>query len=139
MDLQSISRLQQQWSDEDIVYGFVPESEEQLEAHLNPYLLVAESGNEMIGFISGSICLSNGTAVIPEGEIYLEIESLYIKPEYRGQGAGSKLIARLISDAKNQGVTYASLYSAVKDIKSTLKFYKKHDFQSWYVQMFKKL
>ena len=138
-DVQSISRLQQQWFEEGSVYGFVPESCEQVIAALGAYLLVAEANDEIIGFISGAIHRSEGTAVIPGGESYLEVESLYVSPEFRGRGVGSDLITQLLARAKEQGVAYAVLYSATKDIRGVLRFYERHGFQGWYVQMFRKL
>jgi N-acetylglutamate synthase-like GNAT family acetyltransferase len=138
-DIRFIHRLQQQWSEEGSVYGFVPESQEQVKAALNSYLLVAETSNEIVGFISGSVHRSEGTAVIPEGESYLEIDNLYILPEYRKKGIGGDLITRCLAQAKEAGVPYALLYSAAKDIHSILRFYEKHNFQSWNVQMFRKL
>jgi N-acetylglutamate synthase-like GNAT family acetyltransferase len=59
-DIQSISRLQQQWFEEGGIHGFVPESQEQIKVALSPYLLVALTNNEVIGFISGSIRSSEG-------------------------------------------------------------------------------
>jgi ribosomal protein S18 acetylase RimI-like enzyme len=138
-DIQNISRLQQRWSEEGSAYGFVPESPEQVRAALSPYLLVAEVDEEAVGFVSGSIRLGEGAAVIPSGESYLEVENLYVSPEFRGRGVGSGLITELLARARQRGVTYASLYSAAKDIRGVLGFYEKHGFRSWYVQMFRKL
>ena len=138
-DVQPICRLQRQWFEEGNVYGLIPESREQVKAALGPYLLVAEVGHEVIGFASGSAHISDGTAVIPAGESYLEINNLYTSPEFRRQGVGGGLIAQLLARAKEQGVTYALLYSAAKDIHGILRFYEGHRFQSWYVQMFRKL
>lgn len=108
-------------------------------AALGPYLLVAESDGEVVGFISGSIHSSEGMAVIPEGESYLEIDDLYVSPEFRRRGVGSGLITQILGRAKERGVAYALLYSASKDIRSILRFYERHGFQSWYVQMFREL
>lgn len=138
-DVQSISRLQQCWFEEDSVYGFVPEGPEHVKAALNAYLLVADTVGEIVGFISGSIHKSEGMAVIPEGESYLEIDNLYILPEYRRQGIGSRLLDRCLAQAKEAGVAYALLYSAAKDLHSVFRFYERQDFLSWNVQMFRKL
>lgn len=121
------------------MYGFVPESPEQVEAAINSYLLVAEANNEIVGFISGSVHRSEGIAVLPEGESYLEINNLYILPEYRMRGIGGDLVDRCLAQAKEAGMAYAFLYSASKEIHSILRFYERHDFKSWAVQMFRKL
>jgi N-acetylglutamate synthase-like GNAT family acetyltransferase len=138
-DIQSISRLQYQWAEEGNVYGFVPESPEQVKAAFNSYLLVAETNNEIVGFISGLVSRSEGLAVIPEGESYLEIDNLYVLPEYRMRSIGGGLVDRCLAEAREAGVAYALLYSAAKDIPRIIRFYEQHDFHSWNVQMFRKL
>jgi ribosomal protein S18 acetylase RimI-like enzyme len=138
-DVESISRLQRWWFEEGGVYGFVPESREQVRAALGLYLLVAEAGDEVVGFISGSVHSSEGTAVMPAGGSYLEIDNLYVSPEFRRRGVGGGLITQLLARAKRQGVAYAALYSASKDVHGVLRFYEQHDFRSWYVRMFRKL
>jgi ribosomal protein S18 acetylase RimI-like enzyme len=111
----------------------------QIKAALNAYLLVAETNHELVGFISGSLHRSAGVAVIPAGAIYLEIDNLYILPEYRRQGIGSGLVTKCLVQAKETGVAYALLYSAAKDMHSVLRFYEQHKFLSWNVQMFRQL
>ena len=138
-DIQIISRLQQQWFEEVSVYGFVPESREQIAAALGRFLLVAEACQEVVGFISGSIHISEGMAVMPEGESYLEIDNLYVSPECRRQGVGGSLITQLLAEAKEQGVSYALLYSAARDMRGVFRFYEQHDFRSWYIRMFRNL
>jgi ribosomal protein S18 acetylase RimI-like enzyme len=117
----------------------VPGSQEQIIAALGPYLLVAEANDEVIGFISGSIHSSERMAVMPDGESYLEIDDLYISPEFRRRGVGSGLVNQPLAQAKQQGVAYALLYSAAKDVRGILRFYEQHGFQRWYVRMFREL
>ena len=137
-DVPSICRLQKQLFEEDIIHGFVPETVEEIEKSIDSYFLAAEINDEIIGFISGKICASDGLAVIPKGS-YLEIENLYVAPQFRRQGVGGRLVDELLMEAKRNNIAYALLYSAAKDLHGILKFYERHNFQSWYVQMFKKL
>jgi ribosomal protein S18 acetylase RimI-like enzyme len=137
-DVTFILQLQQRWSEEDNTHGFVPESRRHIENELASYL-VAEVGGRVVGFVSGAVRTSEGTAVIPAGESYYDVANLYVMPEFRSRGIGGGLITRLLTQAKQQGVSYALVYSAAKNIKEVLKFYERHDFQSWYVQMFRKL
>lgn len=138
-DVPAICGLQQRWLEEGSAYGFVPDDPKQVEAALGPYLLVAEVGGKAVGFISGSAHVSEGTAVIAAGESYLEIGNLYVDAEFRRRGVGGELVERLLARARENGVAYAALYSAAKEIHGVLKFYERHEFQSWYVQMFQKL
>jgi ribosomal protein S18 acetylase RimI-like enzyme len=137
-DVPFVEQLQQKWSEEDNTHGFVPESREQIENALASYL-VAEVGGRVVGFISGAVRTGEGTAVIPAGESYFDVDNLYVMPEFRNRGVGGSLITHRLAQAKQQGVSYALVYSAAKNIKEILKFYERHNFQSWYVQMFRKL
>ena len=103
------------------------------------YCWIAEINGDVIGFISGSIRLSEGTAVIPAGKNYIEIDNVYVSVQFRRQGIGSRLVDQLLAQAKQQSVAYALLYSATKDVHAVLRFYEQHSFQSWYVQMFREL
>ena len=138
-DVPFVCQLQQQWFEENSVYGFVPENEQQIKAALDSYFLVAEADGGIVGFVSGSIRISDALAVIPAGEGYFEIDNLYVLPEFRKQGIGGNLVAKLLVEVKRQGVAYALVYSAAKNIRSILKFYEQHKFQSWNIQMFQKL
>jgi ribosomal protein S18 acetylase RimI-like enzyme len=138
-DILDISRLQQQWFDEASVYGFVPQTEGEIMDTLGPFSLVAETDNQIVGFISGSVRSSSDMSVVPQGESHLEIDNLYVAPKFHGQGIGGSLTEELLARARQQGLTYATLYSATKDIHSVLRFYERHGFRSWYVQMFRKL
>src|SRR5688500_5102121 len=137
-DVPLICQLQKQLFEEDIIHGFVPETAEEIEKSFNSYFLVAEINDEIIGFICGKIRMSDGLAVIPKGS-YLEIENLYVAPQFRKQGIGGRLVDELLTKAKQNNIAYALLYSAAKDLHGILKFYEQHNFQSWYVQMFQKL
>lgn len=138
-DVRSICRLQEQLFEEDVIHGFVPETAEEIEKSIDSYFFVAEINDEIIGFICGKVHISDGLAIIPKGENYLEIENLYVAPEFRKRGVGGKLVDELLIKAREVEVSYALLYSATKDIHGILKFYERHNFQSWNVQMFQKL
>jgi len=138
-DIPAICRMQQEWFNEDCVYGFVPSNSELLQHALGLYFLVAENQNDLVGFISGAVHLSNGLAVIPNGKTYVEIDDLYVSPKFRQLGIGSQLVEHFLAKAKSQDITYALLYSASKEIQSVIQFYERHGFQSWYIQMFREL
>lgn len=138
-DVSRICELQQKWLGEDNVYGFVPAHSDEIKSRLDEYYLVAETTKGIIGFIAGSVRVSADLAIIPKGSQYLEIDDLYVIPSFRGQGVGSQLVDQLLAHAKERGLDYATLYSAGKDIHAILRFYERHRFQSWYVQMFRKL
>jgi len=46
---------------------------------------------------------------------------------------------KITSICKNYNIKYLLVYSATKNIDAIIKFYRNQGFESWYIQMFKKL
>ncbi len=89
--------------------------------------------------VSGTVRISEGLAVVPAGQSYLEVNDLYVCPGIRGRDIGSRLLEQVLATAKAAGVTKAMVYSATKDIHRILAFYEGHGFSSWCVQMYREL
>jgi len=136
-DLPAVLALQRQWVKEDVTYGLVEAKPEELRTCLGPYFLVADRNGSIVGFIIGSEGRSDGVAVIPKGERYVEIGDLYVVPALRGQGVGRKLIEKLEETVRSDGIERLLIYSASKDVDRILKFYRSCGFRSWFVQMYK--
>lgn len=136
-DCEDILKLQEQWTEEDITYGFKAESLDNLAAKIGCFTYVAEAEDEIIGFLKATIHEAKDLAVIEDGEKYIEIDDIYVSSKYREKGIGSKLMEIILEEAGKQGIERAMVYSASKDIDSIIAFYRKHGFKSWYVQMFK--
>lgn len=135
-DLDAVSRLQQRWEAEDITYGLTAESRERLAERLSPYFFVAEGDATIEGYVFGSVQVNEGSIVLPQGERYLEVDEIYVRPESRGKGIGGTLLDRLMATARRDGIHRFLVYSATKDVDGILEFYRRHGFKSWYVQMF---
>jgi ribosomal protein S18 acetylase RimI-like enzyme len=138
-DLPVIVQLQQEWANEDIAYGYVTDGPQQIRDRLGEYFLVAETADNVVGFIGGSVRIASHMAVVPDGNRYLEIDDLYVSAPFRRRGIGDLLVEQLLAQAGRQGAGYAVLYSATKDTRTVLRFYERHQFKSWYVQMFRNL
>ncbi len=76
-------------------------------------------------------------SVIDCGQFYIEIDDIYASTNNRGLGVGSILLEKILEVAKNNGIERSLIYSSTKDIDSIINFYKKYDYKTWYVQMFK--
>lgn len=136
-DLEDILLLQNQWAKEDITFGFVPAEKEYLISKLGSYFLVAEVYNTIIGFVYGTIHKAKDLTIFLDGEFYIEIDDIYISYDYRGKNIGNLLLDEILLIAKENGIIRSLIYSSTKDLGSIVKFYKKHGFKTWYVQMFK--
>lgn len=136
-DINEIVQMQQDLKDENIIYGFVPNNKEGLESKLGSYFLVAETENKIAGLVYGSVHQSEGLAVIPKDEQYLEIDDVYVKPEYRDKAIGQSLVNKIMGVAKENGIERFLVYSAAKDMNRIKRFYENVGFNSWYLQLFK--
>jgi len=138
-DVPAVLAFQQQWTEEQITYGYQPSTEEQIRTALGPYFYVAEVKGELVGFVSGAVGISPGLAVMPEGQAYLSIDDLYVVPEWRSQGVGHLLVDAITACAQKAGLQAAMVYTSTKDVHRILRFYEQNGFQSWFVQLFRPL
>ena len=136
-DLDCIVSLQQQWSKEEITYGFVPADKSHLETKLGKYFLVAELDNEIVGFVYGTVNKAENMTVIENGELYIEIDDIYTTLNNRGSNIGTLLLDKILEVAKENEIERSLIYSSTKDMDSIIKFYKKHDYKTWCIQMVK--
>jgi len=136
-DLECVISLQQQWAKEDITYGFVPAEKSYLETKIGKYFFVAESNNEILGFVYGTVHKSENMSVIHNGQLYIEIDDIYTSLNNRGTGVGTLLLDKILAVAKENGIDRSLIYSSTKDMDSIIKFYRKHDYKTWYIQMVK--
>src|SRR5437764_1073108 len=111
-DLEILCELHRLWFEEDSFHGLAPAGQEQVEMALGPYFLIAQTEAQVAGFISGSVHVSETTAVMPAGGSYLEIDNLYVRPQFRRQGIGTDLLERLLAAGKASGLTHALLNSS---------------------------
>jgi GNAT superfamily N-acetyltransferase len=136
-DVPSVHELYMQWVTDRITHGLVQAEPDYFSNRLGAFFLVAVHDKDIIGFVTGTEHKSDGLAVIPEGERYLEVDDLYVVPEHQHQGVGSRLIEAIENKAKAAGISRFLIYSASKDIQGILRFYGQHGYKSWYVQMYK--
>jgi ribosomal protein S18 acetylase RimI-like enzyme len=139
-DIEEVYQLDTQWNREDIAYEFIPISREEFIAQLErfpTYFLVAESDGYLVGYINGTVKLNQDIPVLPKQETYLEIENIYVKPDFRNQQIGGKLIEKLLEIAGQNGIQRFSVGTVSKDMAKTLNFYQSYGFKVWHVQMFK--
>lgn len=136
-DLPRVVELSALWAAEAITYGLAATREEELQAYIGDYFWVAENEMGVIGYITGSVHESEGLAVLPKGELYLEIDEVYVHPDYRSDKLGHTLVDSLLQTAEANGIVRSTVYSASKQWREIVGFYEKHGFQMWFVQMYR--
>jgi ribosomal protein S18 acetylase RimI-like enzyme len=139
-DINTVLQLDRQWEQEQIAHNFTPISREELLTALNRfpgYFLVAESDGCIVGYIHAAVRRRKWVAVIPEEEPYVEIENVYVHPDFRHRNIGGQLMERLMTVAAQQGIQRFIVSTTSKEMDKILHFYRRHGFTPWFVQLFK--
>jgi ribosomal protein S18 acetylase RimI-like enzyme len=140
-DIDGVIALERQWEQEEIAYGeFNPMRREDYLAILErfpAYFLVAECDGQLVGYIHASSDNEKRVEVIPEGEPYLEIEDIYVHPDFRSQDIGGKLVKRVFEIAQQQGIQRFIVGTRSKETDRILAFYRRHGFTPWQIHFFK--
>ena len=106
------------------VYSEYELEKDQFEKLLEPVkrILILQNGKKVIGF--GFI---DSYKPFPNFD-HTGVLTYFIKPEYTGNGLGTKLLNKLILTGKEKGITNYLAHISSKNIQS-LKFHKKHGFE----------
>jgi GNAT superfamily N-acetyltransferase len=123
--------------DEANTYGLGRLEPGEIEAWLDGRFLVAEADGTVVGFAHGTVRSGPSLAVVPAGEPYLEVEELYVRADSRRRGTGGLLLAAIVAQAREAGVERFTVFSAAHDQHAILRFYERHGFRPWGVQLFK--
>ncbi len=139
-DLESIFQLEPLWDEENIAYVFTYENREEFLAdfeRFQKYFLVAESDGQIVGYVNGSVLVNEQVEVLPKRETYLEIENIYVRPEFRNRHVGGELLEKLLEVAEHNGIKRFVVSTVTKEMDGILKFYRRYGFKPWLVELFK--
>ena len=75
--------------------------------------------------------------VISAPEPYIEIEDIYVQPNFRNQDIGGLLLERLFDIARPAGMQGFVVGTRSKEIKKMLQLYCSHGFTPWSIQFFR--
>lgn len=136
----SVANLQKQWHDEDITYGFIADSDDDILAYNRDYFYIALDGENVIGYVTGEVKVNdkdNYMNVFPMNAKYLQVYDLYIAPAYRSKSIGAELLTIVEEKTKANGVEHIFLSSATIDAEAVRRFYEKNGFKIWATMFFK--
>ena len=114
---------------------------EGLEARYGEYLLVAEVDGRIVGFLCAegqTIAFMKseiGRAAFPDDEDYLELQELYVLPEYRDRGIGTRLVRAALERGRANGLRRSMVYSSNADYARTARFYERCGYRMWHIFM----
>jgi len=138
-DINAVLQLDRQWEQEHIAHNFTPSNRQEFLAVLKrfpAYFLVAECDGGIVGDIQGAVRHHKGLPVFPEGEPYVEIEQVYVHPDFRHRHIGRQLMERLMAVAAQHGIQRCVVSSTSTEMDQIIHFYRRHGFTPWYVQLF---
>ena len=116
--LEQLIRMSQIWEKEDSCYGYRSNTKEDIEGNR---IFIAEENGEIIAYLFGHSAKSqNQSSIIPDGADCFEVMEIYVLPEYRNQGIGTKLFAFMEECISDE---YVTLSTATKNWKAILHFY----------------
>jgi len=75
--------------------------------------------------------------VIPVHEPYVEIENIYVQPDFRSRKIGGALLERLFEVARQDGIQRFVVGTRSKKTDQILRFYRSHGFTPWSIQFFR--
>jgi len=143
-DAKSIIALDREWEKEGTtwpleIYYRRPNIEKTLIKQIKKgFCFVAEENSAVIGYIRGATAKSKEnwpSYYLEKGQKYGEIESFYIKKEYRKKNLGKKMVKILLEEFKKNRAFVVSLWTSSKNVWGLVNFYKRFGFEERYVNM----
>ncbi len=134
----TVLELQHTWVYENITYGVVNETEEDILGYINDYFYIAVEGEKVIGYITAEVVGNNEYNLFPRGADFLRVNDLYIRKEYRGNKIGEKLLALVEKKAYENGLKHIFITSATKDADAIREFYTRNGYDIWTTMFFKR-
>lgn len=136
----AVANLQKKWQTEDITYGFIADSEEEISAYDREYFYIALDGETVVGYVTGEAKTNdkdNYMNAFPMDAKYLQVYDLYIATAHRSKSIGAELLTIVEEKAKRNGIEHIFLSSATIDAEAVRRFYEKNGFKIWTTMYFK--
>ena len=134
-----VEKLQQEWQLENITYGLVAGTIDQISEALTPYCLIAKDGENTVGYLMAECRNDNEYCVFPKGVSFIDVTDLFVTSKYRSQGIGRELLVQCEKIASENGIKHVLLSSATKDAETIRKFYTGNGYTIWTTQFFKNI
>lgn len=146
-ELDDVERIQElsvklsEWEEEEFDSTINPdwntteEATEWFEQRVYEGLAYVAVDEEIVGYLIGAV---NGSEEYRDELTVAELESMYLKPSYRGQGIGTRLAEQFQQDAGEQGADRLRV-EVTADNKNGHEFYKALGLTDYAVTMEKEL
>lgn len=135
--LDKLIRMSEDWEKENSCHGYRKNEKSDIEGNR---IFLAYCGDTIVGYLFGHAEKSKETtSIMPGGTSCFEIEEIYVCPEYRSRGIGSRLFDYVENTVRGE-VDYLMLSTATKNWKAILHFYLDElDMNFWNARLFKRI
>ena len=135
--LDELIRMSEDWEKENSCHGYRKNEKSDIEGNR---IFLAYCGDTIVGYLFGYAEKSQkATSIMPDGTSCFEIEEIYVCPEYRSRGIGSRLFDYVENTVRGE-VDYLMLSTATKNWKAILHFYLDElDMHFWNARLFKRI
>ncbi len=125
------------WEQEDICFGYRKNSRDDIK---DEEIFLAKDGEKISGYLfCHKYTQEKKSATVPEASPCLEIEELFIRPEYRSQGIGKALYNAAIAHFESE-IDFVTLGTATKNYRAILHFYiEELGMTFWSARLFQKI
>ena len=99
---------------------------------------IAKEGRKIVGFLMCRMKKSKEDTImynLKKGEEYANIDSMYVKPEFRHKGVGRKLIQACRLELKKQGKYKIIVLADSASPRELMSFYEKNGFKTLFISM----
>ena len=134
-----VKKLQQEWQAENITYGVVAGTINQISEAMTPYCLIAKDGDKIIGYLMAELRSDNEYCIFPNGVSFIDVTDLFVTEQYRSRGIGKELLVQCERMARDNGTKHVLLSSATKDAETIRRFYTSNGYTIWTTQFYKNI
>jgi 8-oxo-dGTP diphosphatase len=136
--LSCVLNLSQEWFNENITFGIVPDTAKDIASYQNEYFYVALNSEAVIGYVTAEDIKDNEYNIFPNGASYLRVNDLYIAKNYRKRGIGEELLSLVEKAAYKNGLQHIFINSSTKDADAVRRFYLKNGYGIWTTSFYKR-
>lgn len=135
--IQFLIELSVLWESEDSCFGYRKNTVDDLTGE---DIFLAEDEGEIIGYLlCHKYIQEKDVCTVPKESKCLEVEELYVIPEYRSRGIGRRLYNEAVSHYGDQ-IEFVTLSTATKNYRAILHFYiEELGMTFWSARLFQRL
>ena len=135
--LEKIIELEKEWVLENITYGVVGSTKEEIMQNVNDYFYLALHNEKVVGYIICEEIHNNEYNIFENGSTYLRVNDIYVLKEYRNKKIGENLLKIIEEKAKTNEIKQILISTATKEAETIKRFYERNRYKIWTQIFFK--